>query len=406
VSYDLLVATRTRPKPALLASFAAANRAEPTAADGFRPGSNTLLTLPGDGGRTIDVDGPNRVEPDDLPDDLAGAVARLSWLVEIHVPAGSEPDLPGIALDLAIHIARATDGAVFDPQRDRIAWPSGLTPRTRGSSEERIRVVDLDWFIPASTIPPDGATRWLALAEGILPAAMSVRFGGYEPLQGRIDRDGRDAFEDAWAEAGAKPFGGRLFWTATGGGLGGSVMFPDTRPEFRPHRLGRVLRLSADFDGRPLHRDPARCDALVAFFAAVAESFGALFAAGSVTRDTIVQRGRMSSDNRTEWAPMPRASWWVGLPALPTWLAWFGPAYRGLVAEALPAEATDARDGGLLVRYGTEPMDIDELRAVASALPGELLARRRDGMPVDRSVRIGLTQAPPSEPAELIPWID
>jgi hypothetical protein len=406
VSHDLLVATRTRPKRELLAAFAAGHAAEPTTADGFRSGSNTLLTLPGGEGRTIDVDGPNRVELDDLPDDLAGVVPRANWLVEIHVPAASQPDILGTALDLAIHLARSTDGAVFDPQEDRIVWPSGVTPMPRGSSEMRIRVVELDWFVPASVVPPDAALQWLALAERMARAALPVRFGGYEPFQGRIDRDGAEAFVRAWRDEAAVPVGGTLHWTASEGGLGGSVRFPDTRRELRPARLGRVMRLSADFDARPLHRDPAQCEVLVEFFAAVAEAFGAAFAAGSVTRDTIMRRGRTFADQRTEVPPMPRASWWVGLPALPSWLTWYGPAYRDLVAVALPATLTSAPDGGLLVRHGAEPMDMDELQRVASPLPAELMTRRRDGTPVDPTVRIGLSSGPPSEPAAVIPWID
>jgi hypothetical protein len=406
VSHDLLVATRTRPKPEHVASFAAANGAEPTTADGFRPGSHTLLTLSGGEERTIDIDGPNRVELDDLPDDLAGVVSRANWLVEIHVPAASHPDLLRAALDLAIHLARSTDGAVFDPQADRIAWPSGVTPSVRGSNEVRIRVVELDWFVPASAVPPEAATRWLALAERMVPAALPVRFGGYEPFQGRVDRDGTEAFVRAWQDEATVPFGSALYWTAAGGGLSGSVTFPDTRHELRPARLGRVLRLTADFDARPLHRDPARCEAIAEFFVAVAETFGAAFAAGSVTRDTIVRRGRTWSDQRTEWPPIPRASWWVGLPALPSWLSWYGPAYRDLVANALPVDLTATRASGLLVRHGAEPKDIDELQGVASPLPADLLARRRDGAPVDPEVRIGLTSGPPSEPAEVIPWID
>jgi hypothetical protein len=51
-------------------------------------------------------------------------------------------------------------------------------------------------------------------------------------------------------------------------------------------------------------------------------------------------------------------------------------------------------------------MDVDELRRVFPALPPELLARRRDGSAVDPGVRITLFQAPPSAPAEVIPWME
>jgi hypothetical protein len=73
MSYDLAMATRTRPKPDAIEAFARAAGAEIRTVGAFKPGSNVLVTFgPGyGGGRTIDVDGPNAVEIDDLPDDLA-----------------------------------------------------------------------------------------------------------------------------------------------------------------------------------------------------------------------------------------------------------------------------------------------------------------------------------------------
>jgi hypothetical protein len=50
-------------------------------------------------------------------------------------------------------------------------------------------------------------------------------------------------------------------------------------------------------------------------------------------------------------------------------------------------------------------MDVDELLGL-SVLPRELVARRRDGAPVDPDTRISLTHGPPSEPADIIPWLD
>jgi hypothetical protein len=104
--------------------------------------------------------------------------------------------------------------------------------------------------------------------------------------------------------------------------------------------------------------------------------------------------------------PFPRARWWVGLPALPTWLAWFGTPYRKLVGEAVSDWVVRASHGGVLARFGSEPMDVDELQGVFPTLPAELLARRRDGSPMNPAIRITYVQPPPSEPAEAIPWID
>jgi hypothetical protein len=406
LSYDFAIATRTRPKADAIEVFGRALDDELHLVGAFKPDSNVLITFGDRDGRTLDVDGPSNVEIEDLPDELAGVVPNAKWLVEVHLPAGSEPGTDALALDLAIHLAREGNGAVFDPQTGRIRWPSGVTPRPRRSTEDRIRVVELDWIIPASAMPADGASRWLGLTTSRLPACAPVRFGSYEPMQGRLDRDGADGFAAAWAEQEAIPRGGRLWWSARRGGLGGGASFADSREEFRPARLGRVCRISASVDARPIHRDPANCDALVDFVATVAEDFGASYAAGSVTRDVILRRGRASWDGRSESGPLPRASWWVGLPALSTWLAWFGEPYRDRVAAAVAPWIVRQGPNGALARFGAEPMDMDELRGVFPALPPELLARRRDGSIVDPTVRVTLMHGPPSEPAEEIPWID
>ena len=356
--------------------------------------------------RTIDVDGPVRVESDDLPDDLAGVVTRPTWLVAIHLPGGYDGTVDRWALDLAIHLARAGDGAVFDPQSDQVVWPSGVTPRKRGGTEERIRTVQLVWYLPAGRLGPDAVERWLGLVNEYLPAAAPVRFGPYEPFQGRVDRDGPDAIVEAWREQASIDRGGMLFWSATAPGIDGSVSFADRRPDRWPPRLGRVVQLTATLDARPLHRDPQVCDQVVELFAAVADGFGASYAAGCVLRDAILRRGRIAYDATSESVPLPRSRWWIGLPALPTWLAWFGEPYRRLVEPHLGGSVVQARPSGLLLRCGAEPMDIDELEGLFPDLPPELRVSRRSGAPVDPAVRISMTFGPPSEPAETIPPID
>ncbi len=407
MSHDLVVATRTRPALDAIEVFGQSAGLELRVMGTFRPGANALVTrIDGSVERTIDVDGPVRVESEDLPDDLAGVVTRPAWLVEIHLPGGYDETADRWAVELAIHLAGVGDGAVFDPQADRIAWPSGVTPRSRGATEERIRTVDLVWYVPASLLPPDAATRWLDLVAEHFPAATPVRFGSFEPFQGRLAQDGPGAFAEAWQAEAAVESGGMLFWSAKAPGLEGSVSFPDRRGDRRPHRLGRVARVSTTVDARPLHRDPRACAAVVDLFAEVAGEFGAAYAAGCVLRDAIVRRGRVTYDARSETAPLPRSRWWVGLPARPTWLAWFGHSYRALVATRLDGTTAVARPPGLLLRCGPEPMDVDQLRRVFPDLPAELLAVRRPGSTVDPAARTTMILPPPSEPAETIPWLD
>jgi hypothetical protein len=406
MSYDLAIATRKRPKPDAIELFGRALGEELRLVGDFKPGSNVLVTFGDRDRRTIDVDGPSAVEIDDLPDELAGVVPAAKWLVDLHLPAGSEPGTDALALDLAIHLAREGNGAVFDPQTGRIAWPSGLKPPPRTSTEDRIRVVALDWIVPASAMPAEGASRWIELTRSTFRPCAPVRFGSYEPFQGRLDRDGAEGFAAAWAEQRAMPTGGALWWSARNGGFGGGASFADPRNERRPARLGRVCRISARVDERPMHQDPATCEALVEFVVTVAADFGAAYAAASVTRDVILRRGRASWDGRSESGPLPRARWWVGLPAHPTWLAWFGEPYLDRIAEAVSPWIVRERGNGALAQFGPKPMDVDELRGLFPALPPELVARPRGGAILDPAVRLTPSYGPPSQPAEVIPWMD
>jgi hypothetical protein len=104
---------------------------------------------------------------------------------------------------------------------------------------------------------------------------------------------------------------------------------------------------------------------------------------------------------------MPRANRWVGLPAAPTWLAWFGRPYADLVRSAVAQHITAETDGALLLRLGPEPMDPDQLAAVFPPLPLPLIARRINKPPAwEAGVRYTLTSGPPSQLAEQIPDLD
>ncbi|MHA7304622.1 hypothetical protein ACX80E_05145 [Arthrobacter sp. TMN-49] len=47
-------------------------------------------------------------------------------------------------------------------------------------------------------MPMDLPGSYLALARKYLPEALPTRFGTYEPLQGKLVRDGDQAFSDMW----------------------------------------------------------------------------------------------------------------------------------------------------------------------------------------------------------------
>lgn len=102
---------------------------------------------------------------------------------------------------------------------------------------------------------------------------------------------------------------------------------------------------------------------------------------------------------------MPFPPDWVGLPASPTWLAWFGPPYDDLVRPAVAGSVARASDAGLLVRLGTEPLHADELAAVFPPLPERLLARAEEDAPGRwlPGARYSMGAPPPEAPAVEVP---
>ena len=406
MSHDWLVATRTRPAPLAIDAFAQSAGLALDISGAFRSGSNVLVTRTnGATARTIDIDGPDRAEPEDLPDDLAGVVPKAAWLVAIHLPGGYAADEDGWTLDLAIHLARSGDGAVFDPQADRVAWPTGVTPRPRGQTRERIRTLGLTWIIPASRLPGDAPARWLDLAARLFPGAVPVRFGEYEPFQGRLDRDGPGAFAEAWQATAARRARRDALLVRRSAGLRRLDELPGP-PSGATPGAPRPRRPPLLHDRRP---------------AAPSRSCRRRRRGGVLSRGRALVRGRLRDGfgrTRRHRGPRPvlvgsplrdrplaRRPWWVGLPAIPTWLAWYGEPYRDLVEDHV-AGLAEAEPDGLLVRAGDVPMDRDELDGMLPPPPADLRAVRRPGSSVDPAARYTLLAGPPSDPAEVIPWID
>lgn len=375
MSYDLLVVTRMRPAPDSLEAFARAGDIPVLFTGQFRVGANVLVANLDEDGRTIDVDGPSRIESTDLDDVIAGSVRSPRWQVEIHLPGGFDDAVDQWVVDLAIHVARTGDGVVYDPQQEAIIWPTGITPRARGSTEERIRTIQLEWIIPWSRVPEDMPTRWLAVLRDLLPVALPTRFGTYEPFQGRLGPDGDGAFVAAWRSVEEKAWGGLLFSKGSRPCFSGTIQIPDRRGEQIP-----CLSVDVTLDARPYHRDPGSADDLVLALPSICGRIGAIYADATVRRNWILRRGSLWSDELTEdWSsPLRRGALFGGLPAIRPWAAWYGPEYVPLVRSTFANVAADLV-GGMLVRHGRLPMDRDEL-ADTPRVPFDLIG------PVARTV--------------------
>ena len=166
------------------------------------------------------------------------------------------------------------------------------------------------------------------------------------------------------------------------------------------------VRIGLGFDGRAFARDPGYTERIVDLFRTLASELRCVYAAASVNRGAIARRSSISSDYLTETGPLPRADRWIGLPASPTWLAWFGQPYAAPVRPSVTSHITAEEDGAFFLRMGTEPMNADELANRFPPLPTNLVAHRinQPAAWVPRG-SYTLTAGPPSQPAAEIPPI-
>jgi hypothetical protein len=372
MSFDIRIATREPPTRAMVEAFVKDT--------GWR--ISLEGDLAGDAGNLVGatnpwlgrskpifvLSGPFPAERDDLPARVGPAVRGPAFLSEMNLPwpvAGSKE--AARCFDLCEHLARACDGAVYDPQDDAIVFSARAEDRRRAAPRlTAVRQLSLEWFFARS----DGgaARRFLDVVGEVWTEALPTRFGPHEPLGHKMNEPGSEAaFAELWRAD------WMFFWKARQPVFGGSL---GRSPEIdEPPGRRRKVTLRIDVNATAVADDPATAERVVELFARVAEELGAFFGAGFVTRGVLagsrgaVWYGRETENFSFDWIDGP---WWMGLPSKATWLTWFGAGYRDAVASAVRG-AAEEHPGGLLLRLGPEPMDSDQVRGSAPTLPPELV---------------------------------
>jgi hypothetical protein len=319
------------------------------------------------------LDGPIRIEAEDLPDEVTAAVLGVTHLFEITVEGSAAVDIPH-AVRFARRLAQALGGVVVDQQAAGV-WSKGALRRAvKPDRGQRVNVINLEWYCRRGSIGSDVGTRYLAICRRLLPEALPRRFGEYEPFQGKLEEAGDEGFAQAWRDATSL-----LFFAASSPCLSGAMWAGPNEQRPRP-----VWLMKLDFHYQPLADERWR-DAVRRLFVAIAEEYDAFYASAEVTRGNIWNGRSMWSDGRTEWSINPaRHDGWKGLPPYPVWWAWYGEPYRTLVDGRLVGGVVTDHANSLHHRLAEEPEDRDELtrrithrvglRRVAEWAPPELLA--------------------------------
>lgn len=128
------------------------------------------------------VDGPFRVEAEDVPEEVTAVILGVSHLYSVMVEGSASSDVP-LAVRFARRLAQALSGVVCDQQTGEL-WARGTSrsaPKPR--RQDRVSVVSLKWYCLTRSLDHDFARSYLALCRRSLPEALPRRFGEFEPFQ-------------------------------------------------------------------------------------------------------------------------------------------------------------------------------------------------------------------------------
>ncbi|MDQ0279410.1 hypothetical protein QO003_003713 [Arthrobacter silviterrae] len=292
------------------------------------------------------IDGPFRVEPEDVPEEVTASVIGAKALYQVLVEGSEEPSIPH-AVKFARKLAKATGGALLDEQTDEV-WPKGNRVARPREAARPTELVTVNFYTLTAELPEDLPRNYLALARKYLPEALPTRFGTYEPHQGKLDRDGDQAFTDMWLENPNSILFFKCEYPIARGSMNG------------PQRNRSVGRTSLHLDNAAL-ADPGWLDGLRRFFVAFALESKSFFASVEVLRN--YEWGSRSYEQRPgaedEIWPIHIGEWKGFVPYPQSW-TWFGPEQIKIVSPYLTGRREQHGDH-LLHVLAEKPIDRDQL---------------------------------------------
>ena len=360
MSYDLDVFAPREASSEVLLEVVAGGRGLAPSRNGAR---SWTVNRGSRGASSFTIEGPFELEPEDVPSAVEASVLAAKVLYQFIVEDPTDSEVPH-ATRCARRLAEALDGAVLDPQKD-LVWSRSTTrivaspPKSEPASELKAM-----WFCLRDDVGPDAARTLLRLVERYLPEAMPRRFGGYEPLRGKLTDGGIDGFVGAWSEEDST-----VFTTATLPCLGGAISGGGASGHPRT-----FWHVSLDFLAEPF-RDPAWRDALRSLFIEVADALPAFYASVELSEGHRWTGRKMVSDLDSDWpiSPVSRDQVWSGLPPVDTWWSWLGGPFEEYV-DRLPIHQAEPTVKGVFFSVEDEPVKPDEDRGLHAWLPAGLFS--------------------------------
>ncbi|MFC8041361.1 hypothetical protein ACFUOZ_18575 [Paenarthrobacter sp. NPDC057355] len=293
-------------------------------------------------GYSFTVDGPFSVESEDLPEEITAVLPDAATVFQVLVEGTQEAEIPH-GVRFARKLAKACHGAVIDEQTTEI-WPQPEVAKVQAvEAKKTIGVNDvwLNWYLLEDDLPTDFLERYLRIAEELLPEAVPVMFGNYEPYQA-FDPARPEGFINEYYDSEANKW---------------EIRYKNPSPVTYVSVTGPELawgnpftRISLCADSRALSNDELRAS-LRRFFVTVASELGAVYASGEVVMGREIPR--------VPYLNMPPPQW-VGFPPYPLWWVWTGPRLLPEIGPFLGREATEYA-GGRFRTYSDEPLGRHQL---------------------------------------------
>lgn len=315
------------------------------------------------------IDGPFHCEDEDLSAELARAVLAPKYLVQVQVPYSAPARARSTARAMGKRLAKSLDGAIFDPQRDRVLFPRSGRRRTpdRGAPDE-CRRLECEWCFD-----PDRLTRageaFLALVADHFPEATPRRFGRFEPPQHRYSASRRSTFLDLWRSE-AEALAGYFLWTSRAPVFGGSVFWPN-RERVRSEGGQAAASLHVNLDGSCLETDARWRHAVMSFFEKVARTCGAFYGRAILEH---LPSGEESGKRELHMQGACGERWY-GIPRSSSWLTYLGASYAACLDD-------DARLRTAEPCVLVEPANLEAWQVLHAEIPEELYRRHTRPTPI------------------------
>lgn len=286
------------------------------------------------------VEGPYRLESEDIPDGWDDVI-RSSILYSIIVPTGSEKKM-GNALRFADLLAERIEGTVVDLQTYD---PPGVSTPDDPTSDGKLYLHAVWCRLPDGA--SDFADDYLRTARQFFAPVVPTRFGTSEPLQGRLKRDNDGEFVDLYRQECALS---DLVFDA-------KSLDSGTIEGWSNDYHGRLQRIHLRFPLSRLQR-PGMFDEFEIFFTELARRTGSFFACAGVNASRYWYSG----------SPAFRGSW-AGLPSQPQWMTWYEPEYLEMVKPSLTSGTIADFPEGSLHKWAEGPLVSSEILTLLRRVP-------------------------------------